>query len=89
MLCNVVHALLVGVPGATELLELPAQVAKMTQREAAQPGDVLRAFTCTNFVFPTNSLFGAKPPVQLPHVRYGTCHPSSVQTPCLLFKQSC
>ena len=37
----------------------------MTQREAAQPGDVLRAFTCTNFVFPTNSLFGAKPPVRL------------------------
>jgi len=43
----------------------------MTQREAAQPGDVLRAFTCTNFVFPTNSLFGAKPPVQLPPVHSG------------------
>lgn len=25
-------------------------------------GDVLRACSCTTFVFPTNSLFGAKPP---------------------------
>lgn len=36
----------------------------MSQKEAVQPGDVLRACTCTNFVFPTQSLFGAKPPVR-------------------------
>lgn len=27
-----------------------------------QPGDVLRATTCTNFVYPTRSLFGITPP---------------------------
>ena len=60
------RVLFVDATGSAERKDLLAQVAKMTQREAAQPGDVLRAFTCTNFVFPTNSLFGAKPPVRLP-----------------------
>lgn len=36
----------------------------MSQREAVQPGDVLRACTCTNFVFEGTALFGAKPPVR-------------------------
>ena len=36
----------------------------MSQREAVQPGDVLRACTCTTFVFEGTALFGAKPPVR-------------------------
>lgn len=36
----------------------------MTQRETVQPGDVLRACTATNFVYPIKSLFGATPPVR-------------------------
>ena len=67
MLCNRVGACVDAKPA-----HLVAQVAKMTQRDAAQPGDVLRAFTCTNFVFPTNSLFGAKPPVRL--ILSAQCH---------------
>ena len=36
----------------------------MTQQESIQVGDVLRACTATNFVFPIKSLFGATPPVR-------------------------
>jgi len=32
------------------------------QAVAALPGDILRAVTCTNFVYPTQALFGARPP---------------------------
>jgi hypothetical protein len=41
------------------------QRARLDRSQAAGApavGDVLRACTCTTFVFPTNSLFGAKPP---------------------------
>ena len=41
------------------------QRVKLDRSQAASApavGDVLRACTCTTFVFPTNSLFGAKPP---------------------------
>ncbi|GFR48679.1 hypothetical protein Agub_g10634, partial [Astrephomene gubernaculifera] len=31
-------------------------------RDAVLPGDVLRAVTATNFVYPTRALFGAAPP---------------------------
>uniref|UniRef100_A0A7S3RAD1 Uncharacterized protein n=1 Tax=Dunaliella tertiolecta TaxID=3047 RepID=A0A7S3RAD1_DUNTE len=40
------------------------KVAGLNQRlqECVLPGDVLRAVSCTNFVYPTNALFGAKAP---------------------------
>lgn len=41
------------------------QRARLDRSQAAGApavGDVLRACTCTTFVFPTNSLFGAQPP---------------------------
>ena len=46
------------------MFKFAAQVSKMTQRETVQPGDVLRACTATNFVYPIESLFGASPPVR-------------------------
>jgi hypothetical protein len=49
------------------------QRVKLDRSQAASApaiGDVLRACTCTTFVFPTNSLFGAKPP-QRTIVAYG------------------
>lgn len=42
-----------------------SQVAKMDrvkQESAVLAGDVLRACTCTNFVYQTTALFGAKAP---------------------------
>ncbi|KAK9833846.1 hypothetical protein WJX74_007752 [Apatococcus lobatus] len=41
-----------------------AKVAKLNQQQSPQVGDVLRACTCTTFVFPTRSLLGAQPPVR-------------------------
>lgn len=41
------------------------QVAALNRQLAAEtvlPGDVLRAVTCTNFVYPTKALFGAAAP---------------------------
>lgn len=42
-----------------------AQLASMSvgaSGDAVLPGDVLRALTCTNFVYPTRALFGAVAP---------------------------
>jgi hypothetical protein len=39
-----------------------ARLDRLQAGGAPAVGDVLRACTCTTFVFPTNSLFGAQPP---------------------------
>lgn len=66
----------------------PLQRARLDRSQAAGApavGDVLRACTCTTFVFPTNSLFGAKPP-QRHIVCYGADQQkwTQVQPLCML-----
>ena len=66
----------------------PLQRARLDRSQAAGApavGDVLRACTCTTFVFPTNSLFGAKPP-QRHIVCYGADQQkwTQVQPRCML-----
>ncbi|KAK9847847.1 hypothetical protein WJX84_009427 [Apatococcus fuscideae] len=50
------------VPGSNA--DKQAKVAKLSQQQCPRVGDVLRACTCTTFVFPTRSLLGAQPPVR-------------------------
>ena len=42
------------------------QIAKLNQSSKTAPmiGDVLRACSCTNLVYPTQSLFGVKAPIR-------------------------
>lgn len=48
--------------GAAERKKKVAQIDRSLLRSTIIEGDVLRAITCTNFVYPTQALFGATPP---------------------------
>ncbi|GMH33601.1 hypothetical protein BSKO_01435 [Bryopsis sp. KO-2023] len=48
--------------GAAEQKKKVAQIDRSLLKSAIIEGDVLRAITCTNFVYPTQALFGVVPP---------------------------
>ena len=39
-----------------------AKLSRVLEDSSVMAGDVLRGFTCTNFVYQTQALFGAKAP---------------------------
>ncbi|GAX77583.1 hypothetical protein CEUSTIGMA_g5027.t1 [Chlamydomonas eustigma] len=58
--CAVVSELIAG--GHADQRRKVSSLDAQSAREAVLPGDVLRAVTTTNFVYPTKALLGASPP---------------------------